>query len=85
MKRFEVLMTLRAMNFLQQCRKPDRERIEQKIALLETGYYALSEFEETDANGRLNDVTIVQQYSIHYWIDSADEHVKVLDIKYADR
>lgn len=85
MKRFEVLLTLRAINFLKQCKKPDRERIENRIALLQTDYHSLSEFEETDANGRLNDVTIVQQYAIHYWIDPADEHVKVLDIRNADR
>ena len=43
------------------------------------------DFHEHDALGRRIEISVFAGYSIHYWIDFADRHVKVLAIKSADR
>ncbi len=39
----------------------------------------------SDCLGRLVQIMIVGNYAITYWIDDADQHIKILDIHSADR
>jgi hypothetical protein len=43
-----------------------------------------SDYHEADAVGRRVEVCILSQWAIHYWIDDADRHVKILAIRPAD-
>lgn len=45
----------------------------------------LSDYARYTEKGRLIDVTVHSGYSIHYWVDHADEQVKVSKIRQADR
>jgi hypothetical protein len=43
------------------------------------------DYHEYDATGRRIEISVFAGYSIHYWIDFADRHVKVLAVNSADR
>jgi len=44
-----------------------------------------SDYQEYDRIGRRIEIHVFAGHSIHFWIDFADRHVKVLAIKPADR
>jgi hypothetical protein len=43
-----------------------------------------SDYHERDNAGRRIEISIFAGHAIHYWIDSADGHVKILALKTAD-
>ena len=43
-----------------------------------------SDYHEADAVGRRVEVCILSPWAIHYWIDGADRHVKILAVRPAD-
>lgn len=46
------------------------------------GHY--SDYHEHDAAGRRVEICILSGWAVHYWVDFADRHIKVLAIKAAD-
>lgn len=44
-----------------------------------------SDYHESDAIGRRIEISVLGGWAIHYWIDGADRHVKVLALKAADK
>jgi hypothetical protein len=44
-----------------------------------------SDFRERDETGRTLDISVVENWAIHYWADFNDRHVKVLKLTPADR
>lgn len=47
--------------------------------------FGLSDATETDSKGRMVQISIVGDYALTYWIDDADQHLKVLDLHAIDR
>ena len=43
-----------------------------------------ADYYEHDAIGRRVEISVYGRFAIHYWIDFADRHVKVLALKPAD-
>lgn len=44
-----------------------------------------SDYHETDDVGRRIEISVYAGWAIHYWVDSADRHVKVLALRPADQ
>jgi hypothetical protein len=40
-----------------------------------------ADFHETERSGRRVEISVFAGYAIHYWIDFADRHVKILVLK----
>ena len=40
---------------------------------------------DRDATGRRIQIAVIGDYAVMYWVDEADQHVKVLDIHAADQ
>lgn len=62
-----------------------RRALFRKFDQLELQPEAISEFQITDAKGRLLDCFVLGRLAFYYWIDFADRHVKVLSIGSADQ
>ncbi|MDA7882296.1 hypothetical protein N9A94_08315 [Akkermansiaceae bacterium] len=45
----------------------------------------VSDASDYDSTGRLVQIMIVGDFALTFWIDDADQHVKILDIHSADR
>ena len=85
MKNYSLLLAWPVIEQLNALPKNRRQRLGRQLLRLEDSPDALSEFAATSADGRKLDVFIFDGWAVFYWIDFADRHVKVLDMKPADR
>ncbi|MFO1440654.1 MAG: hypothetical protein U1F81_20210 [Verrucomicrobiaceae bacterium] len=74
-----------AMQFLIGMKKPERQRLREKLELIRSYPSNHVEYERRDAAGRRISGCIVGRHAIEYWEDTADMDVKVIYIGLADR
>jgi hypothetical protein len=82
---YRHLVDLDAIALLNAIPKRSRTRLLNHFAKLRSTPDRYSDYHEHDRTGRRIEISVSAGYSIHYWIDFADRHVKVLAIKPADR
>ena len=85
MKPYRLLVDLETIRDLDSLPKRIRTRILDHFAHLRESPDRFSDFYERDSNGRRIEISIFSGYAIHYWIDFADRHVKILAVSPADR
>ena len=82
---YRLLVDLEAIAILDSIPRRVRKRLLDHFVQLRATPDRFSDFHERDRIGRRIEISVFARYSIHYWIDFADRHVKVLAIKPADR
>ncbi|MEO6739202.1 MAG: hypothetical protein ABIP20_03060 [Chthoniobacteraceae bacterium] len=82
---YRLLVDLEAIAVLDIIPKRVRTRLLDHFVRLRATPDRYSDYHEHDRNGRRVEISVFAGYSIHYWIDFADRHIKVLAIKPADR
>ena len=82
---YRLLVDLEAITVLDLLPKKVRKRLLDHFVKLRSTPDRYSDFDEHDNIGRRIEISVFAGYSIHYWIDFPDRHVKVLAIKPADR
>jgi mRNA-degrading endonuclease RelE of RelBE toxin-antitoxin system len=82
---YRLLISIECVEFLE--RLPSRTRKMIRNAILAIGLDPLgnSHADDYDDTGRLLHISIQGDYALTYWVDDADQHVKILDIHAADR
>ena len=77
---FRLLIDIDALEFIDAL--PPRRRRRVLDHLREIQWYPgnFSDYRERDDTGRMTDVSIFDDVRIHYWIDMADRHIKILRI-----
>ena len=84
MKPYELLLAWAVIEQLNALPKSRRLRLGRQLLKLEETPDLLSEFADTADDGRRLEVFIFDGWAVFYWIDFADRHVKVLEMKPAD-
>jgi len=79
-----LLVDLEAIEILDGLPKTARNRILDHLQRIRSFPENHSDYFEHDATGRRVEICILCGWAIHYWIDFADRHVKVLALKPAD-
>jgi len=82
---YRLLVDLEAIAVLDSMRKPTRKRLLEHFVRLRVAPDRFSDYHEQDRTNRRIEISIFAGFSIHYWIDFPDRHVKILAIKSADR
>ena len=82
---YRLLVDLDAIAVLDAIPKRIRTRLLNHFVKLRAAPDQHSDYHEHDSIGRRIEISVFAGYSIHYWIDFPDRHVKVLAIKTADR
>ncbi len=82
---YRLLVDLEAIAVLDSSPKKVRQALLDHFVRLRMIPDRYSDFDERDSIGRRIEISICAGFAIHYWIDFADRHVKVLSIKVADR
>ena len=82
---YRLLVDLDAIKVLDSIPKRSRTRLLNHFVNLRLNPDRFSDYHEYDKIGRRIEISIFCGYSIHFWIDFPDRHVKVLAIKPADR
>lgn len=82
---YRLLKDLEAISMLDQLPKRVRLRLLQQFTKIRSFPSNYSDYHETDAAGRRIEISVHAGWAVHYWIDSADWHVKVLALQPADK
>ena len=82
---YRLLVDLEAIAVLDSLRKKIRTRLLDHFGRLRAAPDQYCDFHENDRTGRRVAINVFAGFAIHYWIDFADRHVKILAIKEADR
>ncbi len=82
---YRLLIDLEAISVLDRLPKAVRQRLLEQCTKIRSFPGNHSDYHETDAIGRRVEISVHAGWAIHYWIDSADRHVKVLALRAADQ
>jgi hypothetical protein len=85
LKPYRLLVDLETIHDLNSLPKKTRDRILAHFSRLRDIPDRLSDFHEADSIGRRIEISIFSGFAIHYWIDFADRHIKILAVSPADR
>jgi hypothetical protein len=81
----QLLIAIEVLDFLRRLRRQEQEgllRRFREIAAFPSNY---CDFFEHDSSGRRIGVHVFGKFTIKFWDDFADRHVKILDLHLADR
>lgn len=85
MNDYTLLVSWQALQFLERLPPGQRKRLRDRCVAI-CGYPAnFSDYRETDHTGRYLDVHVCGRHAILYWEDFTDRHLKILEIRNADR
>lgn len=82
---YRLLIDIEALDILDRLPKKVRTRLLQHFVSIRSFPGNHSDYHESDAIGRRIEISVLGGWAIHYWIDAADRHVKVLALKPADK
>jgi hypothetical protein len=82
---YRLLVDLETIEVLHGLPKSKRDLLLRHLTKIRSFPSNHSDYHERDGVGRRIEISIVSGWAIHYWIDSADRHVKVLALERADR
>ena len=81
---YRFFVDLEAVDFLAASKPIVRRKLMAHLATIESFPETCSDYFESDSKGRRIEIAIHSAFAIHYWIDFADRHIKVLRISPAD-
>ena len=81
---YRLLVDLEAVAVLDSASRKVRMRLLDHLVQLRSSPQSHSDYQEYDDSGRQLEISVFAGYALHYWIDFADRHVKILAIKPAD-
>ncbi len=82
---YRLLVSIEVIEFLERLPGKTREPLRRAIHGIGGNPSGWSDAIDHDAVGRRMQIAIVGEYALVYWVDEADQHVKILDIHAADR
>jgi len=83
--KWRLLIELEVIHIIDGLPKTLRRRLLEHLVKIRSFPSNYSDYHELDAVGRRIEICVLAGWAIHYWIDSADRHVKVLALKPADQ
>ena len=82
---YRLLVSIEVIEFIERLPVKTREALRCAIHLIGRDPLGRSDALDRDAIGRRMQIAVTGDYALMYWVDEADQHVKVLDIHAADR
>jgi len=82
---YRLLIDLVVIETLDDLPKRVRRRLLDQFGKIRSFPGNYSDYQEHDATGRQVQICIASGWAIHYWVDFADRHIKVLALKPADK
>ena len=83
--KYRLLVDADVIEFLQGLPAQERRRVYQYLRRIQQYPGNCSHITTRDDLGRQLDVSSFGQFNIYYWMDSADQHVKILEIREVDQ
>ena len=80
-----LLIAIEVLDFLRTLRRREQQDLLRRCREIAAFPSKFSDFVEYDSTGRRLGVHVFGRFAIKFWDDSADRHVKILDLHFADR
>ncbi len=81
---YKLLVDFEALDFVASLQAKDRRLLRDAFLRIQRNPRKHSDYTETDDAGRLLDVHLAGRFTIKFWEDHADGHLKILDVHFAD-
>ena len=81
---YRLLVDVEVITVLDELPKKSRTRLLDQFYRIRSSPSDLSDYHERDEAGRRVEISVFAGHAIHYWIDHADQHIKILALKPAD-
>ena len=85
MRPFSLLIALEVFDFVSMQSRRMQWELRMRMLLIRDFPHNHSDFLEPDSSGRAFNVHLFGRYAIKYWIDHADQQVKIMEISLSDR
>ena len=82
---FRLLIDYEVIEFLETLPRKDQHLLRHRFVAIRDAPSRHSDYVESDSTGRRVDMHICGKYAIKFWEDHADQHVKILDVHFADK
>lgn len=82
---YRLLIDLEVIDVLNGLSKTARRRLLGHLVKIRSFPGNYTDYHESDIIGRRIEISVFAGWAIHYWLDSADRHVKVLALTPADK
>jgi hypothetical protein len=79
-----LLISIEVVDFLRKFSRREQERLLARFRDIAAFPSNFCDYFEQDSAGRRLGVHIIGRFAIKFWDDSADRHVKILDVHLAD-
>ena len=80
-----LLIAIEVLDFLRTLRRREQQDLLRRCREIAAFPSKFSDFVEYDSTGRRLGVHVFGRFAMKFWDDSADRHVKILDLHFADR
>ena len=81
---YRLLVDIEAVEVLDALPKKPKLRLLDHLRKIRSSPDDFSDYQERDGTGRRVEISVFAGHAIHYWIDHADQHIKILALKPAD-
>ncbi len=82
---YRLLVSIEVIEFIERLPGKTREALRRAIHAIGRDPLGRSDALDYDAIGRRIQIAVVGEYALMYWVDEADQHIKILDIHASDR
>jgi mRNA-degrading endonuclease RelE of RelBE toxin-antitoxin system len=84
-KPFRLFIDYEVLEFIARLSRKEQHLIRREILRVRDFPYNHADYPEKDEFGRQYQVHIFGKYAVKYWIDEADRHLKIMEIRPSDR
>jgi hypothetical protein len=82
---YRLLVAYEVVLFLETLPRKERQRLRDRLVAISQWPSRFVDYSEVNASGPTLGVHVFGRYAIKFWEDFADRHLKILDVKLADR
>jgi hypothetical protein len=83
--KFRLLIDYDVIEFLETLPQKDRVMLRNRLVAIQDFPGNFSDYIEYDSVGRRVEIHICGKFTIKFWTDHADQHIKILDLHFTDR
>jgi hypothetical protein len=83
--KYRLLIDYEVIEFLETLPRKDQRLLRNCFVSIQDYPGRHSDYVEADSTDRRVDIHICGRYAVKFWTDHADQHVKILDLHFADR
>lgn len=83
--KYRLLIDYEVIEFVETLPRKDQRLLRNRFVAIQDYPTKFSDYMESDSESRRVNIHICGKYAIKFWEDHADRHLKILDVRFADK